>query len=153
MKYPTIQKLQSILFYLTISLIPIQMIGSFINTVDSIDKGYGHSYSVMTYVLIAVWLLIVIADDVFIITNRQFICSKALSAYWGISIILLLVVLVCIPSDNIYIAMLVLITPYAMLYPLLEMFLLENTIAIFSVVILFCGINFCICKLLSDKRE
>ena len=42
MKYPTIQKLQSILFYLTISLIPIQMIGSFINTVDSIDSNIEH---------------------------------------------------------------------------------------------------------------
>lgn len=153
MKKITAQQLESILLRLIILLIPVHLVGSYINAIDSIDKGYGHSYSMATYILIGLWLLIMLAVDAFILINRSFICSKALSGYWSISTVILVVVLVFIKTtDSVLIALLILITPYGILFPLFEMVFVENTTTIsLIVIILFCVLNWGVCKFVPHK--
>lgn len=155
MKISAIQKLEPILLRLIILLIPVHMVGSYVNAIDSIDKGYGHSYSMATYVLIALWLLIVVAVDTFTIINKGFICSKVLSGYWMISTVILAVVLVFIKTtDSVLIALLILITPYGILFPLFEVFFIETTTTIsLIVIVLFCLLNWCICKFAPHRGE
>ena len=49
MKISAIQKLEPILLRLIILLIPVHMVGSYVNAIDSIDKGYGRSYRSENY--------------------------------------------------------------------------------------------------------
>ena len=91
MKKPINHQLESSLLCLIALLIPVHMVGSYINTINSIDKGYGHSYPMATYILIALWLLIVIAVDVFTIYNKGFIASTALKWHWVVSALILIV--------------------------------------------------------------
>ena len=153
MKKLTTQQFESILLRLLILLIPLHMAGSYINAINSIDKGYGHSYSMATYILICLWLLVMLTADAFILINRHFICSKALSGYWLISAIILAVVLAFIKTtDSVLIALLMLITPYGILFPLFELFFIDNTtISTLIVIILFCVLNWGVCKFVPRK--
>ena len=151
MKKPINHQLESSLLCLIALLIPVHIAGSYINTINSIDKGYGHSYPMATYILIALWLLIVIAVDVFIFYNKGFTASTALKRYWGISTVILTVMFLIKTTDSVLIALLLLLTPFAMLFPLLEVFLVEETTDII-IVILFCVLNWCICKFVPYKN-
>ena len=151
MKKPTNHQLESVLLRLLVLLIPVHVVGSYINTINSIDKGYGHSYPMGTYILIALWLLIVIAVDVFIIYHKDFTASVALKRYWGISTIILMVMLFIKTTESVFIALPLLFTPFVMLFPLLEVFLVEGTTDI-VIVILFCILNWCICKFSPNRN-
>lgn len=153
MKKPIFPKLENVLILLVVLLIPVHLIGSYINAIDSIDKGDGHSYSMMNYLLITLWLLIVIAVDAFIIFNKGFIASKALKGYWGISAVILIVVFCIRTTDSLLIALLLLLTPYGVLFPVLERFFVVTITAnSLIIVILFCIFNWCICKFASDSK-
>ena len=143
--------LESLLTGWVLCLIPIHLIGSFISAINSIDKGYGHSYPATTYVLIGFWLVIVIAVDVFILSFKRFVFSKALQHYWGISLAILVIMLVCVQTLDTYqfgllIVLGFLVTPYGILFPLLELFFIETTSLNIAIVIVFCLLNWALCK-------
>lgn len=153
MKKTRSQQMESILLRVIVLLIPVHVIGSYINTINSIDKGYGHSYPMGTYILIALWLLIVITVDVFTIYNKGFIASTALKWYWVVSALILIVMFFVKTTDSLLVALLLLLTPFGVLFPLLEAFFIEGVTAnAMSAVIPFCVLNWCICKFAAKRK-
>ncbi len=153
MKKPTNYQLESILLRLIVLLIPVHVAGSYINTINSIDKGYGHSYPIGTYILIALWLLIVIAVDIFTIYNKGFIASTALKWYWVISALILMMMFFVKTTDSLLVALLLLLTPFGVLFPLFEVFFIEGVTANTMVAVIpFCVLNWCICKFAPNRN-
>ena len=77
-------------------LIIPQFIGSIVNGINSIDKGYGHSYPVWTYVLIGLWLLVVMSADIFTLLFKISPFRTALQKCWGISSAIAIVLVFCL---------------------------------------------------------
>ena len=144
MKRAPMKKQWTILF-----LIILQFIGSIVNGINSIDKGYGHSYPIWTYVLIGLWLLIAIAASVFTFAFKKSPFITALQKYWGISSAILALMLICINILDTYqlgwvILLGLFVTPYGILFPLLEMFFIDTTLAI-AIILVFCLLNWALC--------
>lgn len=156
MKKPTSQQLESTLARCATLLIPIHLIGSIINGINSIDKGYGHSYPITAYVLIGLWLFIIIAINIFILLFKRFMLSKALRRYWEISSVVLPLMLVGIKvldtyQVGLFLVLGLLATPYGILFPLLE--IIENIAISILIVLLFCILNLIICKVCDKQTE
>lgn len=151
-KEAKMKKIKSIFARSTILLIPIHLIGSIVNAINSIDKGYGHSYPVITYVLIVLWLFVVFAANVSILWQKDFAHFKIFEKYWCISSIILALMLVCVNildtyQFGIFIIIGLLITPYGVLFPLLELVFDGNISASILIHLSFCLFNlaFCMC--------
>ena len=156
------QQIEKILSVLTLCLIPVHLIGSWINAINSIDKGYGHTYPLETYVLMGFYLLVVIAVDLYILCRQQFVHIKGYLFYWGISAIIVSLSLLGLMIFDTYtigpiIVVPLLATPYGILFPLVEAFLTENSSKNYCFIILiFCLVNWGLCKFvkhLSDKKS
>ena len=156
------QQIEKILSVLTLCLIPVHLIGSWINAINSIDKGYGHTYPLETYVLIGFYLLVVVAVDLYILFKQQFVHIKGYLFYWGISAIIVFLSLLGLMIFDTYtigpiLVIPILATPYGMLFPLVECFFIENSPTNYCFIILiFCLLNWGLCKFvkhLSDKKN
>lgn len=77
------KRLEAWLCVFVTCLVPLHIYLSFLNVVSGIDKGYGHRYPARTYVLTAVYLLIVFSADAFFIRTGRFELAEALRRYWG----------------------------------------------------------------------
>lgn len=127
---------------------------SFLNLANGIDKGYGHSFPVHSYVLIGVYLLIVLATDAFMLCQRRFEPAKALCRYWGsafiaVALVLFLYFVMSGAADMIK-ALSLLYAPCVVLRPLLE-FLGITANESFDYVSVtavgcFCLFNWAVCK-------
>ena len=112
---------------LTLLLIPIHLIGCCVNAVHSIDKGYGHSYPPDAYVLMGAWLVIVAVLDLSLLCGRSFPFAAALRRYWLFSAAVLAIMAAIMLLDapetlrNLLLLPLML-SPYGILFPLLEGF-------------------------------
>lgn len=132
-------------------LIIPQSIGSIVNGLHSIDKGYGHSYPVWTYVLIGLWLLIVITASVFAFAFKKSPFVTALQKYWGISSAILALILIFINILDTYqfgwvILLGFFVTPYGILFPLLELCFIDTTSLAIAIVLVFCLLNWALYK-------
>ena len=132
-------------------LIILQLIGSIINGLHSIDKGYGHSYPVWTYVLIGLWLLVAITAGVFAFTFKKSPFVTALQKYWGISSAILALILIFINILDTYqfgwvILLGLFVTPYGILFPLLELCFIDTTSLAIAIILVFCLLNWFLCK-------
>ncbi len=132
-------------------LIILQLIGSIINGLHSIDKGYGHSYPVWTYVLIGLWLLVAITAGVFAFTFKKSPFVTALQKYWGISSAILALILIFINILDTYqfgwvILLGLFVTPYGILFPLLELCFIDTTSLAIAIILVFCLLNWVLCK-------
>ena len=132
-------------------LIIPQFIGSIVNGLHSIDKGYSHSYPVWTYVLIGLWLLIVITASVFAFAFKKSPFVTALQKYWGISSVILALLLIYVNILDTYqfgwvILLGLFVTPYGILFPLLELFFIDTTSLAIAIVLVFCLLNWALCK-------
>ena len=135
----------------TLVLIVLQLIGSIVNGLHSIDKGYGHSYPVWTYVLIGLWLLVVMAADIFTLLFKISPFRTALQKYWGISSAILALILIFINILDTYqfgwvILLGFFVTPYGSLFPLLELCFIDTTSSAIAIVLVFCLLNWSLCK-------
>ena len=135
----------------TLFLIIPQFIGSIVNGINSIDKGYGHSYPAWTCVLIGLWLLFAITAGVFAFTFKKSPFVTALQKYWGISSAILALILIFINILDTYqfgwvILLGFFVTPYGILFPLLELFFIDTTSSAIAIVLVFCLLNWALCK-------
>ena len=132
-------------------LIIPQFIGSIVNGINSIDKGYGHSYPVWTYVLIGLWLLIVITASVFAFAFKKSPFVTALQKYWGISSVILALLLISVNVLDTYqfgwvILLGLFVTPYGILFPPLELCSIDTTSLAIAIILVFCLLNWVLCK-------
>ena len=132
-------------------LIIPQFIGSIVNGINSIDKGYGHSYPVWTYVLIGLWLLVVMAADIFTLLFKISPFRTALQKYWGISSVILALLLISVNVLDTYqfgwvILLGFFVTPYGILFPLLELCFIDTTSLAIAIILVFCLLNWVLCK-------
>ena len=146
------QQIERALSVLTICLIPVHVIGSGINAINSIDKGYGHTYPLETYVLMGFYLLVVIAVDLYILFRHQFAHLKGYLFYWGISSVIIFCSLLGLMIFDTYtigpiIIVPLLATPYGILFPLAETFFIEASSKSYCfTILLFCLLNWGLCK-------
>ena len=78
MEESRIDRLERAVIFLILGLLPLHLYLSFSNLVNGIDKGHGHSFPMGSYVLIGVYLMIVLASDVFMLRYGKFEASRAL---------------------------------------------------------------------------
>ena len=155
----TDHSIEKILSIFLICLIPLHILGSCINAINSIDKGYGHSYPQEAYCLIGVYLLVVIAIDVYIIIKRRFIYLKAYTYYWVISSVIIFISLIgftVLSSYELgsYITLPLMATPYGILFPVLEYFFIDSMPVNGCIVLLdFCLINCALCTFIRKKND
>ena len=156
------RQIEKILSVLTLCLIPVHLVGSWINSINSIDKGYGHTYPLETYALIGFYLLVVVAADLYILFRQQFVHLKGYLFYWGISSIIVFLSLLGLMIFDTYtigpiIVVPLLATPYGILFPLAELFFIENSPTYYCfLILLFCLLNWGLCKFvkhLSNKKS
>lgn len=144
---------------LTVLLIPIHLIGCWINGIHSIDHGYGHSYPVGAYVLMAAWLVIVAAIDLYLLCGRRFDFATGLQRYWLLSAAVLLATVLALHFDapdklrNLLVLPLML-SPYGILFPLLEGFFAKEFAAGCSqVMFLFSLLQWALFKVSAGRRK
>jgi len=135
----------------TLFLIIPQFIGSIVNGINSIDKGYGHSYPVWTYVLIGLWLLVVMSADIFTLLFKRSPFRTTLQKYWGISLVILALLLISVNVLDTYqfgwvILLGFFVTPYGILFPLLELCFIDTTSLAIAIILVFCLLNWALCK-------
>ena len=154
--------LEYILCFLNAGLILLHLYLDFFNLTHGIDKGYGHSFPLCSYVLIGAYLLVVLATDIFMIRCRQFELCKTLRKYWGSACIALIVVGVLhFALDRLMeISFLCLLyTPFLVLVPLLEFLGVppsgETTLFSIAAVGAFCLFNWAVCRFAvkEEKQE
>ncbi|MCI8400189.1 MAG: hypothetical protein HFF90_12470 [Oscillibacter sp.] len=140
---------EAVLGILTLCLGPLHLYLSWSNFFNSIDKGYGHSYPALSYVLIGVYLLIVLGTDCFMLLKGRFEMARALRRYWGSSVIavgLLLVIHVSFP-DSLAVIFPMVYSPYVVLVPVIEWLgMPENAWWVSGFVAAFCLVNWAVCR-------
>ena len=75
-------KLDQGLCVLLMLLIPLQLCLSIANLFYGIDKGYGHSFPLWSYVLSAAYMSVVLSADGFMICVGRLELSKFVGRYW-----------------------------------------------------------------------
>ena len=153
MEESRIERLEYTLCFLVMGLIPLHLYLDLFNLTHGIDKGYGHSFPMSSYVLIGVYLLIVLTTDIFMIRYRKFAVAGALRKYWGSACIALIVAGVLhFALDRLTeISFLCLLyAPFMVLVPLLELLGVPvyGHTSLFSVAAVggFCLLNWAICR-------
>lgn len=146
-------RLECILCFSVAGLVPLHLYLDLFNLTHGIDKGYGHSFPMSSYVLIGVYLLIVLTTDIFMIRYRKFEVARALRKYWGSACIALIVAGVLhFALDRLTeISFLCLLyAPFMVLVPLLELLGVPvyGHTSLFSVAAVggFCLMNWAICR-------
>ena len=140
------------LSYLTPCLIPVHLIGCSVNAINSIDKGYGHSYPLVTYLLIGFYLLVVIAVDLYILSGHKFLYLYGYAFYWKLSAVILVLSMIGltfldIDRFGVLIAIPLMASPYGILFPILEPFFAENFARNACLVfLLFSLLNWWLCR-------
>ena len=143
---------------LTLLLIPIHLIGCCVNAVHSIDKGYGHSYPPDAYVLMGAWLAIVAAIDLSLLCGGRFAFSAGLRRYWLLSAAVLAVTVPILLWDapetlRNLIALPLMLSPYGILFPLLEGFFAREFAAGCSqILFLFSLLQWALCRFSKGGR-
>lgn len=160
MKESGLERLECTLCFAVMGLIPLHLYLSASNLVNSIDKGYGHSFPLGAYVLIGVYLLIVLAADLFIIRRRKFEAANALRWYWlsacAAVAVGLFLHLTAWEQDAVLLLSL-LYSPYVVLTPLLERLGagMEEHAGVVSLAAVgaFCLFNWAVCRLAARKER
>ena len=161
MEESRIDRLERAVIFLILGLLPLHLYLSFSNLVNGIDKGHGHSFPMGSYVLIGVYLMSVLASDVFMFRYGKFEASRALRRYWlsACAAVVLVLFLYLSALENDAITLLCLLySPYVVLVPLLELLEagVEKNSGVFSLAAVgtFCLVNWAICRFaVRDKRE
>ena len=160
MEETRLERLEYILCFAVMGLVPLHLCLSVSNLANGIDKGYGHSYPLCAYVLIGLYLMIVLATDLFMICQRKLEAAKALRWYWfsacGAVVAALFLYLTASEHDAVMLLSL-LYSPYVVLTPLLE--LLEagmeeyDGMVSLAAVGAFCLFNWAVCQLAAGKKR
>ena len=162
MEETRLDRLECILCFLNAGLVLLHLYLDLFNLTHGIDKGYGHSFPLRSYVLIGAYLLVVLTTDVFMIRYRKFELSRALRRYWGSACIALIVVGVLhFAMDRLVeISFLCLLyAPFMVLVPLLEFLGVppsgETTLFSIAAVGGFCLFNWAVCRFAvkEEKQE
>ena len=101
--------------------------------------------------LIGLWLLVVMAADIFTLLFKISPFRTALQKYWGISSVILALLLISVNVLDTYqfgwvILLGFFVTPYGILFPLLELFFIDTTSSAIAIVLVFCLLNWALCK-------
>lgn len=161
MEESRIDRLECTVIFLILGLLPLHLYLSFSNLVNGIEKGYGHSFPIRSYVWIGIYLLIVLASDAFMLRYRKFEASKELRRYWGSACIALIVVVVfhfALDSLTGISFLCLLYAPFMVLVPILELLRVpvqgDTSLYSFAAVGTFCLVNWAICRFaVREKRE
>lgn len=152
MKRDLAERLEYLVGFSSWGLIPLHMYICFLSVINGIDKSYGFSdpvRSCVLYVLIAVYLLIILGGDAFMLWQRDFVLSRVLRRYWGSSFAVLTVVLLLHLSatdDGGMVAVLCLLySPFPVLGPLLELLKISTHASLIAVGA-FCLLNWAVCR-------
>lgn len=152
MKKNLAERLEYLVGFSSWGLIPLHMYIIFLDFIHGIDKSYGYSDPVRTcelYVLAAVYLLIVLGGDAFMLWQRDFALSRVLRRYWGSSFAVLTVVLllhISASDDGGMAAVLCLLySPFPVLGPLLELLKISTHASLIAVGA-FCLLNWAVCR-------
>lgn len=151
------ERLEYIVGFSTWGLVPLHLYLGFLNLVHGIDKGYGHSYPLRSYVLIGVYLLIMLGADGYMLRYRSFALSKALRRYWGSALVAVGIVLLLYwtaPNGGgaVTIACL-LYVPFVVLGPLLELLQITEAGVSLAVVGAFCLFNWAVCRFAGKEEK
>ena len=160
MRKDRLKRLEDILILGVLLLIPLHGYLSFLNLINGVDKGYGHSYPMQSYVLMGIYLLIVLAQDIFMLRYRRFEPAKELRWYWGSACVALIVVSLLYVFDfhiDLISALGLFYAPFMVLVPLLELpGAAANgsaTLISLSVAEVFCLVNWAVCRSLVRERR
>ena len=152
MKRDLAERLEYLVGFSSWGLIPLHMYIIFLDFINGIDKSYGSRDPVRTcvlYVLIAVYLLVVLGGDAFMLWQRDFALSKTLRRYWGSSFAVLAVVLLLhlsVPDGGGMFAVLCLLySPFPVLGPLLELLKISTHASLIAVGA-FCLLIWAVCR-------
>lgn len=152
------EQFENILCVLTVSLIPLHLYLSLINVIYGIDKGYGHSFPLRSFILIGIYLSIILLLDVFMLRKFKFTFSIGLRRYWAsagiVSIIFLILIATAMPEGGFSMIAIPFLayTPFIVLLPLLEILGLDETIPCYIAISGFCLLNWVI-SMYSAKKE
>ena len=134
-------KLDQGLCVLLMLLIPLQLCLSIANLFYGIDKGYGHSFPLWSYVLSAAYLCVVLSADGFMICVGRLELSKFVGRYW-----------LSVPEGGMIALLLLAYTPVLVLVPLLETLGIGEISPMMAAVGMFCLCNWLICRCFVRKK-
>ena len=149
MKETPKEKLEYILCCFVLLLIPLHLYLTFLNLFHGIDKGYGHSFPLRSYILIGLYLLILAAVDIFILVTGRFASARGLSRYWCSSLSALVASLFIFwffPNASGLLLLLFLYSPLIILTPLLEYPGFPVMPHRLVITVLFCLLQWLICR-------
>ncbi len=151
--------LDDMLCGLSLCLIPLHIFSSFTNLANGIDKGYGHSYPVRSYVMIGIYLLVIAAVLAYMVCQRRFGIAKGWNIYWlsaGIALLVAALLGLFAPSfaeNNLVVVAAIFYAPYMVLAPLLEMFGTETVLPLLLIVSTLCFLCWLICQVFVKKEK
>ena len=147
MKPKNFKELEHALYFSVLLLVPLHLTGTYQNIIHGIDKGYGHHFPIQCYIILALYLIILVAADTYMLHTRNFEPAKAMAHYWLLSCVLLAIVYSDITffPEGMQLAFLLVFSPYCLLIPLYEQFF-EGTAYYFLATAIFCVANLLICN-------
>lgn len=147
-------KLDQGLCVLLMLLIPLQLCLSIANLFYGIDKGYGHSFPLWSYVLSAAYLCVVLSADGFMICIGRLELSKFVGRYWlsACGALAAAALLRLVPEGGMIALLLLAYTPVLVLVPLLETLGIGEISPMMAAVGMFCLCNWLICRCFVRKK-
>ena len=147
-------KLDQGLCVLLMLLIPLQLCLSIANLFYGIDKGYGHSFPLWSYVLSAADLCVVLSADGFMICVGRLELSKFVGRYWlsACGALAAAALLRLVPEGGMIALLLLAYTPVLVLVPLLETLGIGEISPMMAAVGMFCLCNWLICRCFVGKK-
>lgn len=147
-------KLDQGLCVLLMLLIPLQLCLSIANLFYGIDKGYGHSFPLWSYVLSAAYLCVVLSADGFMICVGRLELSKFVGRYWlsACGALAAAALLRLVPEGGMIALLLLAYTPVLVLVPLLETLGIGEISPMMAAVGMFCLCNWLICRCFVRKK-
>ena len=137
-------KLDQGLCVLLMLLIPLQLCLSIANLFYGIDKGYGHSFPLWSYVLSAAYLCVVLSADGFMICVGRLELSNNRGRYWLSASGAL--------AAAALLRLVLAYTPVLVLVPLLETLGIGEISPMMAAVGMFCLCNWLICRCFVRKK-
>ena len=136
----------------------LQIVMTPYNIGRSIDKGYGHSYTPVSYICAAACVFIIAALNILLWLLKDKKLSGLLRDYWAISSLILIVSLIGNVFDfrlEIAMAVLFIVTPYPLLLPIVDT--VDYTVMTAGmariVITVFCVINWIYCNWVCRKSS
>lgn len=136
-------------------LLPLHLYLTVSNLFRSIDHGSGHSYPLRAYVLLAVYLLVLLAVDAYLALRRRFVLAAGLSRYFGACCGITAAMLFAaeiLDYHGTWMLLGAVATPYIVLLPLLEK-LFSSPLAIQIAMEIFCACSWAACRYLPRQTE